>query len=52
MKYDVIENASIDYLIKAVNERIEEGWQPIGGISILECDGDYWHAQAIIKTDG
>lgn len=36
MQYDVIFACSLAVLVASVNENIEAGWQPIGGISVTE----------------
>lgn len=37
-------------LIKRVNEAIEKGWQPLGGISVGLADHRTSFAQALVKT--
>jgi hypothetical protein len=34
-EYQIINSAILFELVAAVNREIEEGWQPIGGISIV-----------------
>ena len=52
MKYDVICDAFLDDLIKAVNEKIKKGWQLVGGIAAMTHQPRYTvFYQAMIKED-
>ena len=52
MKYDVICDAFLDDLIKAVNEKIKKGWQLVGGIATMTQQPRYTvFYQAMIKED-
>lgn len=46
MEYKVIENVSISFFEKAINEEIRKGWEPIGGVSYNRYKGYF---QAIVK---
>lgn len=46
-QYTVLEDSSLQTLINRVNEYIEWGWQPLGGI----CRDRYWY-QAMTKPKG
>ena len=48
MKYIVIEKAFLDELVAEVNERIEEGYKPLGGICRSNGIG---YVQAMIKEE-
>lgn len=55
MEYSIL---GADYeldLIDAVNKAIGEGFEPVGGVSVLRYEVDdvgYWYyAQAVIKRD-
>ena len=37
MQYKCIVKETVEDLIKTVNQLIEEGWKPQGGVSISEC---------------
>lgn len=45
-QYTIIRSPSMSSLATNVNERIDAGWEPIGGIAV-DADGD--HYQAMIK---
>ena len=55
-KYLVIKNDNLSYLIIDINDKILEGWQPIGGIAVVAAS-EYtysdktttYYLQAIIK---
>ena len=52
MKYDVICDAFLDDLIKAVNEKIKKGWKLAGGIATMTHQPRYTvFYQAMIKED-
>jgi hypothetical protein len=54
MKYTVVEvDARVYELIEEVNKLINEGWEPIGGVSVIKRIGgdQYWYSQALIKKD-
>lgn len=36
-------------LQRRVNARIADGYKPVGGMSVIERDGDLYFAQAMIK---
>ena len=45
-----------DALNEKVNEAIKEGWQPLGGISVVTSDGasqskEYLFTQALVKYE-
>lgn len=52
MKYDVVCDAFLDDLIKAVNEKIKKGWQLQGGIATMTHQPRYTvFYQAIVKEE-
>ena len=52
IKYDVICDAFLDDLIKAVNEKIKKGWKLVGGIATMTHQPRYTvFYQAMIKED-
>ena len=52
IKYNVECDASLDDLIKAVNEKIKKGWKLIGGIATMTHQPRYTvFYQAMIKED-
>jgi hypothetical protein len=36
MKYTVIEAKSVDALIVSVNEYVDQLWEPVGGIAVIQ----------------
>ena len=52
IKYDIICDAFLDDLIKAVNEKIKKGWQLVGGIATMTHQPRYTvFYQAMTKED-
>ena len=57
MKYEILESLmGANYLSQDVNEKIKDGWEPIGGVAIAvlgEKYGEYHHAyvQAMVKKE-
>ena len=52
IKYDVVCDAFLDDLIKAVNEKIKKGWKLVGGIATMTHQPRYTvFYQAMIKED-
>ena len=53
MKYDIIQNTDRGKLIQLVNQAIEKGWMPLGGVAVVAkpefTDTDLIYAQAIRK---
>ena len=52
IKYDVECDASLDDLIKAVNEKIKKGWKLVGGIATMTHQPRYTvFYQAMIREE-
>ena len=51
MRYTVLTSSRFDELIKMVNELIEEGWIPQGGICESGNGAIYHYSQAMIKKN-
>jgi hypothetical protein len=56
MKYQVLHDINHEHLVERVNVRIQEGWEPLGGVSVCpEPDSEgaptthLLYSQAIIK---
>ena len=49
IEYWVVARPSIQQLVDQVNEGIEKGWQPLGGVSVSPFYQRYLFAQAMIK---
>lgn len=50
-EYTVAQSPELSKLIEQVNELIREGWIPQGGIHTVLYYGNYFFAQAMIKTN-
>lgn len=48
VKYDVIIEHIVDAIIFSVNEAIEQGWQPLGGMVI---DDGQWFYQPMVMYE-
>ena len=46
MTYDVICELSLEDLINSVNERLNDGWELQGGVSMMFVKGEYINPQA------
>ena len=52
IKYDIICDAFLDDLIKAVNEKIKKGWKLVGGVATMTHQPRYTvFYQAMIKEE-
>jgi hypothetical protein len=49
MEYDVATGEVLYDLIRAVNERIAQGWQPLGGVALGVYQGREVWAQAMVR---
>ena len=53
MEYDILEGGSVEDLARQVNEKMQEGWEPIGGASssLSETDESQYFVitQSMIK---
>jgi pentatricopeptide repeat protein len=47
-KYMVVLNDDLDKLIKIVNEMIEDGWRPQGGVEVAYSNKNYFF-QAMVR---
>jgi len=47
-KYIVVSEYPISRLVEAVNSKIQDGYEPIGGIMAVSS-GSGWYGQAMIK---
>ena len=52
MQYVVIEAKSAQSLQEKVQQHLDEGWQPLGGLSVATYNaGAWWYYQALIKHE-
>ena len=54
MQYQICEASGRENLEKLVNENIQIGWQPLGGVSVDHQPGlfgNWWYFQAMVRTD-
>lgn len=55
MEYTIVEDPDADYLVNEVNQRISEGWHPLGGVACSVRHNDHdsevlvWYAQAMLR---
>ena len=49
-EYDVIQAAEIEGLIKEVNEQMELGWEPLGGVVVIDNPEYEFFNQTMIKS--
>ena len=49
VKYDVVESRDLAHMQIYVNERIEQGWEPQGGICIKQMPDFTLYIQAMVK---
>lgn len=52
--YEILKDEYCDSLVTSVQQKIREGWQPLGGVafSIDSLDNPKYHFQAIVKYEG
>lgn len=52
MKYLIVEATSAGVLQEKVQQYIDEGWEPLGGLSVATyAAGAWWYYQALIKRE-
>jgi uncharacterized protein DUF1737 len=52
MKYLIAEANSARVLQEKVQQYIEQGWEPLGGVSVATYGaGTWWYYQALIKRE-
>ena len=52
MKYLIVEATSARVLQEKVQQHIDEGWEPLGGLSVATYGaGAWWYYQALIKRE-
>jgi hypothetical protein len=52
MKYLIVEATSARGLQEKVQQYIDEGWEPLGGLSVATYGaGAWWYYQAITKPE-
>lgn len=51
--YIIVQEVYDAQMERSVNDHIKDGWQPLGGISVIENeDGDKVYYQAMVKREG
>jgi len=50
MKYIVVRSTSCDTLVREVNARISEGYEPLGGIAVVSSMATMGYYQAMVKV--
>lgn len=52
MRYIVVEAASAKELQETVQQNIDAGWEPLGGLSVATYGaGHWWYYQAMVYRD-
>jgi hypothetical protein len=52
LKYLIAEANSAPVLQEKVQEYLEQGWEPLGGVSVATYGaGTWWYYQALIKRE-
>jgi hypothetical protein len=52
MKYLIAEANSAHALQEKVQQYIEQGWEPLGGVSVATYGaGTWWYYQALVKRE-
>lgn len=51
MKYEVVEGPELYILEEIVNEMLEDGWNPQGGLCSTKCGTTTYYSQAMLKHD-
>ncbi len=53
MEYLVCEAGSAEKIQDQVNERMRDGWQPIGGLSVVQSQSSnrWWYYQALVRGE-
>jgi hypothetical protein len=49
MEYIIVENHILQIFIGAVNQKIVEGWTPLGGVATDTVDGTSYYTQAMTR---
>ncbi|MGL4649952.1 MAG: DUF1737 domain-containing protein [Caldilineaceae bacterium] len=50
LQYEILQENDLTVLQRKVNERIGQGWVPLGGVSVAAGDGSDIFAQAMTST--
>lgn len=48
-QYAIVAKPDMTLLVEEVNQLLQRGWQPIGGVSALQNGTVTYHFQAIVK---
>jgi hypothetical protein len=55
MRYRIIEAKDTEALEQDVNEHIRDGWQPLGGVAVVNSQANtyaWWFYQAMVRDGG
>jgi len=55
MRYRLLEAKDVEGLEQEVNEHIADGWQPLGGVAVVNSQANtyaWWFYQAMVRPDG
>jgi len=54
MRYRLLEAKDVEGLEQEVNEHIADGWQPLGGVAVVNSQANtyaWWFYQAVIRPN-
>jgi hypothetical protein len=52
MQYCVVEANSASALEQEVQTRLDEGWEPLGGVAVATyAAGAWWYYQALVRSE-
>ena len=55
MEYEIVENINLVRMVEDVNNMVDEGWEPIGGVAVSTCEyrgyEEKTYLQAIIRKE-
>ena len=49
--YCIVANVSVDIVDQEVKKGLKDGWQPIGGVAMVERGAQVQFAQAVVKYE-
>lgn len=52
ISYTIVFESTYRELSASVNEKIRDGWQPLGGVAVVQHNpSEFWHSQAMVKYE-
>lgn len=50
-KYTIVRDSNAETFLKKVNEKIEEGYDPLGGVALTGNVASFFYSQALVMND-